>query len=47
MQGHEPTDIEERGRAYREQGWRTHDPDAPSYTEKEPQEERDRDRPIH
>ena len=45
MQRHEPMDIES-GRAYREQGWQSHDP-AASYTEKERQEERDRDRPIH
>ena len=46
MQRHEPMDIES-SRAYREQGWQSHDPDAPAYTEKERQEERDRDRPSH
>ena len=46
MQRHEPMDIEERGRAYREQGWQSYDPNAPAYTEKERQEERDRYRPI-
>ena len=43
MQRHEPMNIEERGRAYREQGWQSYDTDAPFYTEKE----RDRYRPIH
>jgi uncharacterized membrane protein len=47
MQRHEPMDIEERGRAYREQGWQSYDHEAPAYTEKERQEERDRDRPTH
>jgi len=42
MQRRESIDIEERGRAYREQGWQSDDPNAPSYSEKERQEERDR-----
>jgi hypothetical protein len=40
-------DMEERGRAYREQGWQSREPDAPAYTEKERQQERDRDRLSH
>ncbi len=47
MQRHEPVDIEERGRAYHEQGWQSYDPNAPFYTEKERQEERDRYRSIY
>jgi hypothetical protein len=45
MQRHEPIEIEERGRAYRGHGWQSYDPNAPSYNEKERQEERDRYRP--
>jgi hypothetical protein len=41
MQRHEPIKIEERDRAYRDQGWQSDDPNAPSYNEKERQEERD------
>jgi hypothetical protein len=47
MQRHEPVDIEERGRAYREHGWQSYDPNAPSYSDKEKQEERDRYRAVH
>ena len=47
MQRHEPMNREERGRAYREQGWQSYDTDAPFYTEKERQKERDRYLPIH
>jgi hypothetical protein len=42
MQRHEPIDIKERGRAYRDQGWQSYDPNAPAYSERERQEERDR-----
>ncbi len=47
MQRHEPIDIRERGEAYRAQGWQSFDPNAPSYSDRERQEERDRYRPIH
>ncbi len=47
MQRHEPVDMEERGRAYREQGWKSYDPNAPVYSERERQEERDRYRAVH
>jgi hypothetical protein len=46
MQRHQPIDFEERGRAYREQGWQSYDPSAPSYSEAERQRERDR-YPLH
>lgn len=46
LQRHEPVDMEERGRAYREQGWESFDPSAPAYSEKERQMERDRYRSI-
>ena len=39
--------VKERGRANGEHGWKSFGPDAPSYTEKERQKERDRYRPIH
>ncbi len=42
MRRHEPIDIKERGRAYRDQGWQSYDPNAPAYSERERQEERDR-----
>ena len=47
MQRYEPMDMEERGRAYREHGWQSYDPNAPFYAEKERREERDRFRPAH
>jgi Heat induced stress protein YflT domain len=42
MQRHEPIKIEERDRAYRDEGWQSFDPHAPSYSEEERQRERDR-----
>jgi uncharacterized membrane protein len=47
MRRHEPIDIEERGRAYCERGRQSDDPNAPFYSGKERQAERDRYRPIH
>jgi hypothetical protein len=47
MQRHEPVDMQERGRLYREHGWQSYDPSAPAYSEKERQMERDRYRSIH
>lgn len=42
MQDHEPIDIKERGRAYREAGWTSYDPSAPAYTRREAGIERSR-----
>jgi hypothetical protein len=47
MQRHEPVDMGARGRAYREQGWQSYDPHAPSYSELQRQEERERYRAAH
>jgi uncharacterized membrane protein len=42
MRAHDPIDIEERGRAYRETGWTSYDPEAPAYTAPEIDRERAR-----
>jgi hypothetical protein len=47
MQRHEPVDMQERGQAYRAEGWQSYDPSAPAYSERERQLERDRHRPVH
>ncbi len=39
--------MQERGRAYREQGWESYDPNSPACSGKERQMERDRYRAIH
>ena len=46
MRKYNPIDMQERGRSYREEGWRGYDPNAPVYTESQRAEERDRYRNV-
>ena len=42
MQEYDPVDIGARGETYRKDGWERYDPDAPGYSEREADEERER-----
>lgn len=46
MRKHNPIDMQQRGRAYRDEGWTGYDPSAPAYTENQRMAERDRYREI-
>jgi hypothetical protein len=46
MQEYDPVDVGARGETYRQEGWTRYDPDAPAYSEKDADLERDRYRSM-
>ena len=42
MQEYDPVDVGARGETYRKEGWTRYDPDAPGYSDREADEERER-----